>query len=57
MNSTEGLLLSWVGSFLTIMWVEESIAVLSGLGTIVLTATLIVKNVQEIKKKREEMDK
>ena len=56
MLPNESLAISWLGSIATIVMFEDSLAIISGLGTIIFTATMIVKNVQEIIKKRNEKD-
>jgi hypothetical protein len=50
MLPNESLAISWLGSLATIVMFEDSLAVISGLGTIIFTTTMIIKNVQEIRR-------
>lgn len=52
MKNAEGAALSWIGSGITFLAapVNEAITLVSGVGTITLTAILIYKNLKEIKR-------
>lgn len=52
MNANESLIISWAGSFATIFVMDDIMQTITGLGTILFTITMIVKNIQEIIKKR-----
>lgn len=52
MHSNDSLIISWIGSFATIFIMDDIMQTLTGIGTILFTVTMIVKNVQEIIKKR-----
>ena len=51
MLPNEQLAISWMGSLATIVMFEDGLAIISGLGTIIFTTTMIIKNVQEIRRK------
>ena len=57
MNPNESLFVSWVGSFATIFVMDDIMQTITAMGTIIFTVTMIVKNIQEIIKKRNEKDK
>ena len=57
MNPNESLLISWAGSFATIVMFEDALQILSGIGTIAFTATMIIKNIQSIKKNKKDVHK
>lgn len=52
MNANESLIISWAGSFATIFVMDDIMQTITGIGTILFTVTMIVKNIQEIIKKR-----
>jgi len=49
MHPNESLLISWAGSFATIVMFDDTLQILSGIGTIAFTVTMIIKNIQSIK--------
>ena len=57
MSEFNGLAVSWVGSLATIMWLDTALAVVSGIFTIALTASMLIKNIQTIKKNRKDVRK
>ena len=57
MNPNESLIISWAGSFATIVMFEDALQVLSGIGTIAFTVTMIIKNIQSIKKNKKDVRK
>jgi energy-converting hydrogenase Eha subunit H len=57
MHPNESLIISWAGSFATIVMFDDTLQILSGIGTIAFTVTMIIKNIQSIKNNQKDVRK